>query len=75
MVVLFHYDTSLTVHQICSESRSSAIINKLIEEFQMDLSELIDEIREIEIYETNPEDWMGYIEYDDLAETDLELAY
>jgi hypothetical protein len=41
----------------------------------MDLSELIDEIREIEIYETNPEDWMGYIQYDDLAETDLELAY
>jgi hypothetical protein len=29
----------------------------------------------IEIYETNPEDWMGYIEYDDLAETDLELAH
>jgi hypothetical protein len=30
----------------------------------MDLSELIDEIREIAIYETNPEDWMGYVEYD-----------
>lgn len=34
----------------------------------MDLSELIDEIREIEIYGTNPEDWMGYIEYDEMVE-------
>jgi hypothetical protein len=43
----------------------------------MDLSELIDEIREIEIYETNPEDWMGYIEYDydDASVSDLELAH
>jgi hypothetical protein len=41
----------------------------------MDLSELIDEIREIEIYGTNPEDWMGYVEYDDLDVPELELAY
>lgn len=34
----------------------------------MDLSELIDEIREIEIYGTNPEDWMGYVEYDEMVE-------
>ena len=34
----------------------------------MDLSELIDEIREIEIYGTNPEDWMGYVEYDEMIE-------
>jgi hypothetical protein len=41
----------------------------------MDLSEMIDEIREIEIYETNPEDWMGYLEYDDLSVSELELAH
>ena len=34
----------------------------------MDLSELIDEIREIAIYGTNPEDWMGYVEYDNVVE-------
>jgi len=27
----------------------------------MDLSELIDELREIAIYETDPQDWMGYL--------------
>lgn len=30
----------------------------------MDLSELIDELREISIYETDPQDWMGYLEED-----------
>lgn len=34
----------------------------------MDLSELIDEIREIAIYGTNPEDWMGYVECDNVLE-------
>lgn len=42
---------------------------------QMDLSELIDEIREIEIYGMNPHDWMGYLENDDHYQYDLELAY
>jgi hypothetical protein len=27
----------------------------------MDLSELIDELREIKIYETDPKDWMGVL--------------
>ena len=31
----------------------------------MDLSELIDVPREIAIYETDPQDWMGYLENDD----------
>jgi len=34
----------------------------------MDLSELIDEIREIKIYETDPKDWMGVLEEDDYWE-------
>ena len=41
----------------------------------MDLSELIDEIREIEIYGTNPNDWMGYLGSDEFYQYDLELAY
>ena len=31
----------------------------------MDLSELLDELREIEIYDTDPKDWMGYLKEDD----------
>jgi len=27
----------------------------------MDLSEILDEIREIEIYDVDPKDWMGYM--------------
>ncbi len=41
----------------------------------MDLSELIDEVREIEIYNTDPQDWMGYLENDDYWVPDTELAY
>jgi len=41
----------------------------------MDLSELIDEIREIEIYETDPQDWMGYLKEDDYWEVATELVY
>ena len=41
----------------------------------MDLSELIDEVREIEIYNTDPQDWMGYLENDDYWVPDSELAY
>ena len=41
----------------------------------MDLSELIDEIREIEIYETDPQDWMGYLKEDDHWEVATELVY
>jgi len=41
----------------------------------MDLSELIDELREIAIYESDPQDWMGYMETDDFLVPDSELAY
>ena len=41
----------------------------------MDLSELIDELREIAMYESDPQDWMGYLESDDSWTTDKELIY
>jgi hypothetical protein len=41
----------------------------------MDLSELIDELREIALYESDPQDWMGYLENDDSWVPDSELAY
>ena len=41
----------------------------------MDLSELIEELREIEIYDTDPQDWMGYLKEDDHWETVTELVY
>jgi len=41
----------------------------------MDLSELIEELREIEIYGSEPADWMGYLENDDYWVPDIELAY
>jgi hypothetical protein len=41
----------------------------------MDLSEMLDEIREIEIYDTDPQDWMGYLKEDDYWVPDVELAY
>ena len=43
--------------------------------FSVELSELIDEIREIEIYNSDPQDWMGYLESDDYWVPDRELAY
>jgi hypothetical protein len=43
--------------------------------FSIELSELIDEIREIEIYGQDPQDWMGILESDDHWGTDQELAY
>ena len=41
----------------------------------MDLSELIEELREIEIYGSEPADWMGYLAEDDSWVPDSELAY
>lgn len=42
----------------------------------MDLSELIDELREISIYETDPQDWMGYLEEDSYPyNSNLDLIY
>jgi hypothetical protein len=43
--------------------------------FSVELSELIDEIREIEIYGSEPADWMGYLGEDDYYAPDSELAY
>ena len=41
----------------------------------IELSELIEEFREITLYDTNPQDWMGYLESDDWWVPDQELAY
>jgi hypothetical protein len=41
----------------------------------MDLSELIDEFREITLYDYDPQDWMGYLESDDYYVPDHELVY
>jgi len=43
--------------------------------FSTELSELIDEIREIEIYNQNPQDWMNYLESDDYLMPDEELSH
>lgn len=51
---------------------------EVVEETPMnsvELSELIDEIREIEIYRSNPQDWMNYLDSDDHYEPDHELVY
>jgi hypothetical protein len=41
----------------------------------MDLSELIDELREIAMYESDPQDWMGYLESDDSIDVASEFVY
>lgn len=41
----------------------------------MDLSEFLDELREIAIYNTDPQDWMNYLEDDDDYVPEEELAY
>lgn len=41
----------------------------------VELSELIEEFREIALYETNPQDWMGYLDSDDHYVPDYELVY
>ena len=41
----------------------------------MDLSELIEELREIAMYESDPQDWMGYLKEDDSWDPVVELAY
>lgn len=43
--------------------------------FTVELSELIDEIREIEIYGNDPQDWMNVLETDDYYVPDVELVY
>jgi len=43
--------------------------------FSVELSELIDEIREIEIYGSEPADWMGYLESDDFIDVASEFVY
>jgi len=41
----------------------------------MDLSELIEELREIAMYESDPQDWMGYLESDDSIDVASEFFY
>jgi hypothetical protein len=41
----------------------------------MDLSELIEELREIAMYESDPQDWMGYLESDDSIDVASEFVY
>lgn len=41
----------------------------------MDLSEFLDELREIAIYNTDPQDWMNYLEDDESSITETELTY
>lgn len=41
----------------------------------VELSELIDEFREIERYDADPADWMGYLQDDNSYVPDRELAY
>jgi hypothetical protein len=41
----------------------------------MDLSELIEELREIAMYESDPQDWMGYLESDDSIDVTSEFVY
>jgi hypothetical protein len=48
---------------------------EVVEDLKMNLSELIEEIREIEIYGSDPTEWMGYDESDDYWVPDSELAY
>ena len=43
--------------------------------FSNELSELLDEIREIEIYGNNPQNWMGYLASDDFLEVNTEITY
>ena len=41
----------------------------------MNLSEFLDELREIEIYGADPADWMGYLESDDHWVPEVELSH
>jgi len=40
----------------------------------MDLSELLDEIKEIEIYNSDPNDWRGYLHSEDPLKLEEELV-
>jgi hypothetical protein len=47
----------------------------VVEDQFMNLSEFIEEFREHEIYETDPQDWRGYLADDDYWVPDPELVY
>ena len=47
----------------------------VVEDHFMNLSEFIEEFRENEIYETDPQDWRGYLAEDDYWVPDPELVY
>jgi hypothetical protein len=48
---------------------------RVVEDQFMNLSEFIEEFREHEIYETDPQDWRGYLADDDYWVPDPELVY
>jgi hypothetical protein len=75
MVELFLSDTSLTGTPPLAKAGGFCYYKKVVEELLMDLSELIEELREIEIYGSEPSDWMGYLGSDDYWVPDEELAY
>ena len=50
-------------------------LTKRFEDHFMNLSEFIEEFRESEIYETDPQDWRGYLAEDDYWVPDPELVY
>jgi len=59
-------------------SRFSAIIKKSIGGnlmFLTELSELLEEIREIEIYGNVPQNWTGGPAFDDYCEVNTEITY
>jgi hypothetical protein len=56
-------------------SPPSAIISDVAKVFPMDLSELLEDFRESEIYNSDPQDWMGYLKEDDYWVPDPELVY
>ena len=55
-------------------SRSVFRVN-LDGEGKMNLSELIEGFREIDLYDADPQDWMNYLESDDCYVPDQELVY
>ena len=75
MVELFLSDTSPTGTLPLAKAGGFCYHKKVVKGLLMNLTELIEEIREIEIYGSDPIDWMGYLANDDYWVPDEELAY
>ena len=75
MVELFLSDTFPTGTPPLAKAGGFCYHMKVVKGFLMDLSELIEELREIEIYGSEPSDWMGYMGSDDYWVPEEELAY